>query len=164
MLALVIAAALAAQQPKVDYAGDAQALDRIIVLNYAYEDHWPRGVLPDSPTLAAERAAVHDQRSLLRYAEDRMTSLADHHAITGSSFKDSWAVVPTYADLWVERRHGQYVIDAVRDGSPAALAAIRPGDLLAAVGGVPIEKAVAGFWNQLGLSVCLLYTSPSPRD
>ena len=153
MLALVIAAALAAQQPKVDYAGDAQALDRIIVLNYAYEDHWPRGVLPDSPTLAAERAAVHDQRSLLRYAEDRMTSLADHHAITGSSFKDSWAVVPTYADLWVERRHGQYVIDAVRDGSPAALAAIRPGDLLAAVGGVPIEKAVAGFWNQLGLSV-----------
>ena len=94
-LLLALAAAAAAQAPATDYAGDAKALDRIIVENYAYQDHWPGGTLPDSPQLAAERAAVHDHDSLLHYAEDRIASLADHHAITGSSFKDSWAIVPT---------------------------------------------------------------------
>ena len=55
----------AAEAPKVDYAADAKALDRLVVENYAYTDHWPGGVLPDSPALAAERAAVHDRDSLL---------------------------------------------------------------------------------------------------
>ena len=154
LLAWVIAAAAAAQQPPtVDYAADARELDRIIVQNYAYEDHWPGGALPDSPLLAGERAAVHDKAGLLHYAEHRMASLADHHAITGSSFKDSWAVVPTYADLWIERRGEAYVITSVRDGSPAAAAAIRAGDLLVAVAGVPTAQAVDRFWRELGLRV-----------
>ena len=135
----------------MDYAADARALDRIIVENYAYEDHWPGGALPDSPLLARERAAVHDRDSLLHYAEDRIASLADHHAITGSSFKDSWAIIPTYSDLWIERRGDAYIIDAVRDGSPAAGAGILAGDRLTEVGGVPIGQAIAGFWQALGL-------------
>ena len=153
-LAWVIAGAAAVQQPaSVDYAADAQALDRIIGQNYAYEDHWPGGALPESPVLAAERAAVHDGKSLLHYAEHRIASLADHHAITGSSFKDSWAVVPTYADLWIERRRHDYVITSVRDGSPAQSAGIRPGDRLAGVNGVPTAQAVEAFWRELGLSL-----------
>lgn len=152
--AWVIAALAAAQQaPAADYAGDARELDRIVVQNYAYEDHWPGGVLPDSPALAAERSAVHDKASLLHYAEHRMASLADHHAITGSSFKDSWAVIPSYADLWVEQRGSGYVITAVRDGSPAETAGIRPGDTLQAIGGIATGQAVEGFWHELGLSV-----------
>ena len=153
-LVWVIAGAAAAQQPaSVDHAGDAQALDRIIVQNYAYEDHWPGGVLPDSPALAAERAAVHDGKSLLHYAEHRIASLADHHAITGSSFKDSWAVVPTYSDMWIERRGRDYVITSVRDGSPAQSAGIRPGDVLAGVEAVPTAQAVEAFWRELGLGL-----------
>ena len=101
--------------------------------------------------LAKERAGVHDHDSLLHYAEDRIASLADHHAITGSSFKDSWAIVPTYADLWVERRGAEYVIDAVRPAVPAAAAGIVPGDRLVAVSGVPTARAVAAFWRSLGL-------------
>lgn len=143
----------AAEQAPIDYAGDARALDRIIVENYAYVDHWPGGVLPDSPVLAAERAAVHDRDSLLHYAEDRIASLADHHAITGSSFKDSWAIVPTYADLWIVRAGDAYVIDAVKPDSPAAEAGVVAGDRLAAIGGVPTTKAVAAFWQGLGLEV-----------
>ncbi|MFL6720546.1 MAG: S41 family peptidase [Sphingomonas sp.] len=150
---LLAAAAAQTPAPAIDYAGDAQALDRLVVKNYAYEDHWPGGVLPDSPVLAAERAAVHDQRSLLHYAEHRTQSLADHHAITGSSFKDSWAVVPTYADLWVERRGSDYVITAVRNGSPAEAADIRAGDMLVAVAGTPTSQAVDRFWRELGLGV-----------
>ena len=139
------------QSAQVDYAGDAKALDQIVTENYAYEDHWPGGVLPQSAILTAEREAVHDRDSLLHYAEDRIASLADHHAITGSSFKDSWAIVPTYADLWLVRRGGAYVIDAVRAGSTAASAGIAAGDRLAAVAGIPTEEAVSAFWQTLGL-------------
>jgi hypothetical protein len=150
---LSILAAVAAPKPAVDYAGDAAALDRIIVENYAYEHYWPGGKLPDSPQLAQKRAAVRDRDGLLRYAEDRLASLADHHAITGSSFRDSWAVIPTYADLWVVRRDSDYVIESVRKDSPAEAAGIRHGDRLVAVGGVPIAQAVASFWRDLGLGL-----------
>jgi C-terminal processing protease CtpA/Prc len=137
----------------IDYAGDARALDKLIVENYAYEDHWPGGALPDSQKLAAERSSVHDRDSLLHYAEDRIASLADHHAITGSSFRDSWAIIPTYADLWIVRRDNSYVIEAVKPGSPAQAAGVRPGDRLIAIGDSGIESAVAGFWDALGLDV-----------
>lgn len=62
-----------------DFAGDATALDALIVANYAYLDHLPGGVLPQSAALTVERVAVHDRSSLLRYAEDRLATLADHH-------------------------------------------------------------------------------------
>ena len=137
----------------IDYAGDARALDKLIVENYAYEDHWPGGALPNSQKLAAERSSVHDRDSLLHYAEDRIASLADHHAITGSSFRDSWAIIPTYADLWIVRRDSSYVIEAVKPGSPAQAAGVRPGDRLIAIGDSGIESAVAGFWDALGLDV-----------
>lgn len=148
LLLLVGAAA-----PATDYAGDARALDRIVVENYAYPDHWPGGVLPDSPALAAERAAVHDRDSLLHYAENRIASLADHHAITGGSFKDSWAIVPTYADLWIVRRGDGYVVDAVKPDTPAAAAGVAVGDGLSAIGGVRTAQAVADFWQAIGLAV-----------
>ena len=59
LLWAIAATAVHAQAPAVDYAGDAKALDRIIVENYAYEDHWPGGKLPESAELARERGAVH---------------------------------------------------------------------------------------------------------
>jgi C-terminal processing protease CtpA/Prc len=144
----------AAASPSVaDYAADAKALDQLIIENYAYEDHWPGGTLPDSPALKNEREAVHDHDSLLHYAEDRIATLSDHHAITGSSFKDSWAIVPTYADMWVERRGDYYMVSAVKPGTPADANAIVPGDRLTAIGGVPVGKAVSDFWAALGLEV-----------
>ncbi len=143
----------AADAPKIDYAADAKALDRIVIENYAYTDHWPGGVLPDSTVLAAERAAVHDRDSLLHYAEDRIASLADHHAITGASFKDSWAIMPTYADLWIVRQGEDYVVGAVKPDTPAAGAGVVAGDRLTAIDGVPTAQAVAGFWQALGLPV-----------
>jgi carboxyl-terminal processing protease len=152
-LLLALTSVASAQESPVDYASDAKALDKIIVENYAYEDHWPGGVLPDSPQLAAARGAVHDRDSLLHYAEDRIASLADHHAITGSSFNDSWAIIPTYTDLWIVRRGEQYVIEAVREGSPAEKVGIAAGDNLIAVGEVPTQQAVETFWKSMGLQV-----------
>src|SRR5438270_11302283 len=153
VLVLAAAAPLRAAGPPFDYAVDATALDKLIVENYAYEDHWPGGKLPESAKLASERAAVHDKNSLLHYAEDRIASLADHHAITGSSFKDSWAIVPTYSDLWIERRGGDYSITAVGEGSFAQKAGIVSGDRLVAIAGIPTEQAVSSYWAALGLPV-----------
>jgi hypothetical protein len=90
---------------------------------------------------------------LLLYAERALLALADHHAITGASTSHDWAIVPSYADLWIERRGGYYVVEAVREGSPAALAGIVRGDRLTGAGGTPIAAAVQDFWDDLGLPV-----------
>jgi carboxyl-terminal processing protease len=131
----------------------ARDLDAEIANNYAYLDKLPGGQVPQSDVLTAEREAVHDQRTLLAYAEKRLISLADHHAITGSSFRDSWAVVPTYADIWVVQQGGRFVVDAVRDGSPAAQQNIVAGDIITRIDGMPAAEAVSMFWERLGLEV-----------
>ncbi|MFK0299059.1 S41 family peptidase [Brevundimonas sp. NPDC090276] len=135
-----------------DYRQDALALPSLIDEQYAYAERLPGGAFPDSEALRAEARAVHDQASLLRYAEHALTALADHHAITGASFADSWAVTPSYSDLWVEPQGQAWVITAVRTGSPAHNAGVQPGDRLTAVGGGTTTEAVVAFWREIGLS------------
>lgn len=150
---------LSAGAPAPDYPASARALDASIQESYAYPEKLPGGILPQSEKLDEKRTAVRDANSLLRYAEDRMLSLTDHHAITGSSFKNSWAVIPTYTDLWIINRDGRFVVDAVREGSPAAHAGIEPGNVLVAVDRVDTTSAVRAFWSELGLAV-----TPSRAD
>lgn len=154
LLLLLIAAPAPAQQPSAaDYRADALSIERLIAENYAYPERFPGGTIPSSPLLRAEAARVSDQPSLLRYAEHALLALADHHAITGASFADSWAVVPSYADLWIEPApDGRFIVEAVRADSPAERAGVRPGDALEAVGGIPVAEAVAAFWRELGLA------------
>lgn len=142
---------LCANNAEIDHAVAARKLDAVIAENYAYRDHLPHGELPQSDVLTAERDAVRDDRTLLAYAERRIASLADHHAITGRSFRDSWAVVPTYADLWIVANGDRFVVDAVRSGSPAKEAGVIAGDIIIAVQGVPMGRAVTSFWADLGL-------------
>jgi carboxyl-terminal processing protease len=144
---------LAAATDENRFTEAARALDETITENYAYLDKLPGGALPQSMELRAKRDAVQDSRSLLAYAEERIASLADHHAITGSSFRNSWAIVPTYADIWVVTQNGKFVIDAVREKSPAAAAQIKAGDRVVSVDGVSVRQAVAGFWEAMGLQV-----------
>ncbi len=154
VLAAVCLTALpaAAQQP-ADYQADAQAIEGLINAQYAYLERLPGGRFPDTAVLRAEAEAVTDQRALLAYAERAVATLADHHAITGSAFDDSWALVPSYADLWVEAQGVSWRITAVRDGSPAEAAGVQAGDELVALGGLPTGEAVAGFWADLGLEL-----------
>ncbi|HEX7693037.1 MAG TPA: PDZ domain-containing protein, partial [Sphingomonas sp.] len=154
-LAIVGLLALTASAPApdfsaADYAADAKALPDLIRDNYAYLDDLPGGKVPSSPQLDAERDAVHDADSLLRYAEDMIIALADSHALTAKSFKDDWAIVPSYSDLWIDL-DGSFVVGAVRDDSPAAAAGVKPGDVLVSIDGVPPEVAVKAFWDRLGL-------------
>ena len=136
-----------------EYQKAAQELDRIVAENYAYMDKLPGAELPQSEVLTSEREAVNDSTSLFIYSEKRIASLVDHHAITGSSFSDSWALVPTYADLWIVRQNGRYLVDAVRMESSAEQAGIRRDDQVTMIDGLNIDEAVANFWNDLGLDV-----------
>lgn len=153
LVTLLCAFVLVANASENPYTNAAQELDQAIAAEYAYLDKLPGGFLPQSAALRAKRNAVHDSGSLLAYAEARLASLADHHAITGSSFSDSWAIVPTYADLWVVMQDGKFVVDAVREDSPASAAQIEPGDHIVGVDGVPMTRAVADFWAEIGLEV-----------
>jgi C-terminal processing protease CtpA/Prc len=152
LLALGAALCLGAAPGPNKYADAARELDAAIAQNYAYLDQLPGGDIPQSDVLTRERLAVNDPRTLLAYAEKRIASLADHHAITGSAFSDSWAVVPTYTDLWIVERDGRFVVDAVREDSPAARAGIAAGDIVVAVNGVAFARAVSQYWEDLGLA------------
>ena len=150
-VALTMLARPAAAEPAAaDFAVDATSIERRVNEDYGYLDRFPGQRMPMTDRLRAEAAAVNDQRSLVKYAERAMALLADHHAIVGSSFKDSWALVPSYSDLWIEHENGAYVITSVRSGSPGEQAEVRVGDRLIAVGGQPVEAAVKAYWDDLG--------------
>ncbi len=134
-----------------DYRNDARSIEALIAANYAYLDRFPSGQAPMTEPLRAEAEAVHDRSTLLRYAERRLALLADAHVVTGSSFSDSWAIVPSYADLWIEPEGDLYRVTAVRDGSPAQTAGVAAGDRLVRIDGVPAAEAVVAYWRDLGL-------------
>ena len=100
------------------FRADALSIEGLINSQYAYLDRLPGEAMPMSPVLRAEAEAVSDHRSLLRYAEHAVATLADHHAITAGSFNNSWALVPSYSDLWIEPEGDGWRISAVREGSP----------------------------------------------
>lgn len=151
-VALVAAPTSAQQQAAVsaaDYRADALSFAPLVNDRYAYLDRLG-GHFALTPALQHEGEAVHDGKTLLAFLERAIALLADHHAITGSSFPNSWAIVPSYSDMWIEERGAAYVISSVRAGSPAD-GMVRRGDVIADVGGVAIASAVAGFWHDLGL-------------
>lgn len=152
---LLVAGAVRAQAPSLtpdQYREDAVGIEATINAQYAYLDRFPGGVMPMSDVLRAESNAVHDRDSLLRYAEHALFALADPHAITGASFRDDWAITPSYSDLWVEESDAGWSITAVREGSPAERAGIQLYDALIAIDGVGVNEAVRRFWNELGLN------------
>ena len=132
-----------------DYRADALSFAPLVNDRYAYLDR-VGGHFALTPALQREAEAVRDGKSLLAFLERAIALLADHHAITGSSFPDSWAIVPSYSDMWIEERGGAYVVTSVRSASPAE-GTVRAGDKVLAVAGVPISPAVAAFWHELGL-------------
>ena len=145
-LALASGAALA-QQPGPslsadDYRRDALSIDPLIAANYAYLDRFPNGRAPTTPRLQAEAEAVHDAATLLLYAERRLALLADPHAITGRSFSDSWAIVPSYADLWIEPEGDIYRITAIGlDALGARVTGCPMAGLLGAIYDFPLERS-----------------------
>jgi len=158
---LICCAALAsnaviAAEPE-EFREDAQLVEQLVEHQYAYLDRLPGDEFELTPKLRAEAEAVKTKRQLVRFAERALTLLADHHTIIGAALSDSWAVFPSFGDLWIERRGKDYVVERVREDTPASRRGIRAGDHLLAIGGVPIQNVVDDFWDDLGV----LY---GPRD
>ena len=133
------------------WRADAMAIPSIINTKYAYLDRLSAEKYTLSAKLAAEAEAVHDEDSLLSFAERALLLLHDHHAITGSSFKNSWAVVPSYSDLTVAHDGTDYIVTDVRIDSPAYAAAIKRGMKLTAINGILMQRGIADFWAELGI-------------
>ncbi len=146
-----MAPAWAQELTAADYRADALSIEPLINASYADLDRFADGRVPISDALRAEATAVHDRPSLTRDAERALLALADFHAVTGSNLRDSWAAVPSYADLSLEWRNGAGEVTAVRAASPAERAGVRPGDRLLTIGGVPLRNATQAFWADLGL-------------
>ncbi|WNG49567.1 peptidase S41 [Archangium minus] len=151
-LCILLFGAVADAAEAEGFREDARSIEKLVNDHYAYLDRFSDGRMPLSAKLRAEAEQVHDKRSLLRFAERALLTLADHHAITGSSFSDSWAIVPSYSDLWIEKRGPDFRVEAVRQGSPAERAGIKVGDRLTAIEGMPIARAVEAFWADLGMT------------
>lgn len=147
---LTVASSVAFAAEPAGLREDAGSLERLVNHEYAYLDRLPGGRFTLTPKLRAEAEAVRTKPELVRFAERALTLLADHHAITGASLNDSWAVFPSYGDMWIGQRGQAYVIEQVREDSPAERAGIRNGDRLVALGGIPTAAAVASFWADLG--------------
>ncbi|QRK08465.1 hypothetical protein JQX13_52630 [Archangium violaceum] len=151
-LCILLSGSLGHADEPEGFREDARSIEKLINEHYAYLDRFSDGRMPLSAKLRAEAEQVSDKRSLLRFAERALLTLADHHAITGSSFPDSWALVPSYSDLWIEKRGPDFRVEAVRRNSPAERAGIKAGDRLTAIEGMPIARAVEAFWAELGMA------------
>jgi carboxyl-terminal processing protease len=151
LTALLLATGVQAQSD-ARWRSDALAFEQIVNDRYAYLDRLEGQQYRLTSKLRAEAENVQSQSDLLAFAERAILLLADHHVITGSSFDDSWAVVPSYSDLWIERKDGDYRIASVRTASPAAENGISRGDRLSAIDGKDIDDAVRAFWRDLGVA------------
>lgn len=147
--ALAATPAIAAEPD--EFREDAQLLERLVDYQYAYLERLPNGDFELTAKLKAEAAEVKTRRELIRFAERALTLLADHHTITGASLSDSWAVFPSYGDLWIEQRGNDYFVEQVRNDTPASRAGIRAGDRLVAIGQSSTKDAVEDFWRDLGV-------------
>lgn len=128
----------------------ALSLEALINEWYAYSERLPGEHYELTEALQAEAELVESSQELLRFTERALFLLADHHAITNSSFLDSWAIIPSFTDLWIEKREERYFVTAVRQDSPAMIAGVVAGDELVAVNTIPVRQAVEAFWRDLG--------------
>ncbi|MBL8531964.1 MAG: hypothetical protein JNK94_09540 [Hyphomonadaceae bacterium] len=155
------------------YAEDARALIDLIFENYAYPERlrgFPEQRLRTLRESEAQR--VTSARELVGFGERALAALFDHHAILNSSRADSYALVPSYADLWIEANAGdRYVIEDVRQGTPAAEAGLAPGDVLVGVDGAPMAQAIGAYigapaaaLTRAQASVCARVLAAGRRD
>jgi carboxyl-terminal processing protease len=89
--------------------------------------------------------AACDPHSFLNTLERCLAELHDHHIEAGVNNALSPQLVPTGAEIWASFQNGEAIVEAVRPGSGMAAAGVRAGDLITAIAGVPVQKAVAAY-------------------
>lgn len=124
------------------FSADAEALIDLIVSQYAYRERlagFPERRLRE---LRARAVDVASRDDLIRFGERAIAAIFDAHAILNTALADSYGLVPSYSDLWLEPRARSFVVTDVRQNSPAARAGVEPGEVLSHVDGVAINRAI----------------------
>ena len=80
--------------------------------------------------------------AFLHVLEDTLDALHDPHCMLNANAGDSWRPVPQ--EVWAEWVQDRAMVTAVRAGSGAAVAGLRPGDEILAVDGDPIRARADG--------------------
>jgi len=140
---------LLAQKPPLttaQYQADFDFLWATVRDDYAYFDQkqtdWNKVRAYYRPQLDTLRS----RRAFVRLLENVLNELYDHHAGLGTNRPDSRRLVPSGADVWAEISGKQAVVRAVRSGFGAAeQAALKPGNVISKVNGIPIEEAIQPF-------------------
>jgi len=145
LLAGVLAAPASFAYATTPFGADAAALIDLLVSQYAYRERlagFPERRLRE---LRSQADAVTNRDQLIRFGERAIAAIFDHHAILNTALADSYGLVPSYGDIWIEPRSSSFVITDVRQNSPAARAGVEPGESLTHVDGAPIGRAIETF-------------------
>lgn len=142
LLAGVLFAPASFARATTPLGADAIALVDLIFENYAYRERlagFPERRLRE---LRAQADRVIGSDDLIRFGERAIAAIFDAHAILNTALADSYGLVPSYSDLWIELRSGSFLVTDVRQSSPAARANVEPGEILTHVDGVPVGRAI----------------------
>ncbi|MEO8806353.1 MAG: S41 family peptidase [Burkholderiaceae bacterium] len=127
-----------AEQRAAEFANLCQFVEE----EYAYFDarktDWPKACA----FYAAQTAEATDRNAYVSLLERALGELYDAHAHLGTNTPQSPRLVPTQSSLFGAWRGGKALIVAVKPGSAAEQAGLRPGTEVLTVDAEPIEAAV----------------------
>ncbi|MBL8327080.1 MAG: hypothetical protein JNJ89_19195 [Rubrivivax sp.] len=130
---------LSIEQRVADFAGFCEFVGK----SYAYFDlkatDWDRVCASYAP----HAAAASRRSDYVGVLEQALGELYDPHAHLGTHTPGSHRLVPSQTDLFARWQDGRALILAVRAGSGAALAGLRPGMEVVALGGESVQAAVS---------------------
>ena len=121
---------------------DFDALWRAIDSGYAYFDDSGAGWRRVRQQWRAKAGAAKSREEFINALESALAHLRDDHVGLSERTPASARRIPAEADIWATWRDGNAVVTAVRTFSDADVAGVRPGLVVTAVDGMPIEKAI----------------------
>jgi carboxyl-terminal processing protease len=122
---------------------DFDAMWRAIDARYAYFDDEGRARWRKARGAWRPRAeAARSREQLAETIERALAALHDDHVSLSERTPRSPRRVPQDSDIWASWREGRATVEAVRYAGDADYAGLRPGDVVARIQGVPIERAV----------------------
>ncbi|MEO0650794.1 MAG: S41 family peptidase [Planctomycetota bacterium] len=148
MLSTLIALAALQQPTSSPYLQDFDFLAREVSNHYAYLDRPGVDWEGAASRLRPRAAAAATPGDFLDVLEELLEGLRDHHVHLNVNGDHSPRLVPSQTDLWCEWVDGEARITAVRVGSDAERAEIRPGMRVETIRGEPASAVAA---RRLGL-------------
>ena len=131
-------AALTVEQRAADFATFCRFVDE----EYAYFDRKKTDWSRVCDFYAPRAAGTSDRDAFIEVLEQALGELYDSHAHLGTNTPRSYRLVPTDADLFATWKEGRPIVSAVRAGSGAERAGLRPGMEVVTINDEAVEVVV----------------------